>query len=53
MTNNSVASPESVQPVGALPCLDHLILRGNPIRQVIEYRTKVLEYFGERAVEVC
>ncbi|EFO21082.2 hypothetical protein LOAG_07406 [Loa loa] len=52
LTDNTVASPDDLRAVGALPCLDHLILRGNPIRQVIEYRIKVLEHFGERAVEV-
>ncbi|VDN44026.1 unnamed protein product [Gongylonema pulchrum] len=51
--DNNVSSPEDIKSVGSLPCLDHLILRGNPIRHVIEYRTKVLEHFGERAVEVC
>lgn len=52
LTDNILTSPDEIRAVGTLPCLDHLILRGNPIRQVIEYRVKVLEHFGERAVEV-
>ncbi|EJW80706.1 hypothetical protein WUBG_08385 [Wuchereria bancrofti] len=52
LTDNVIASPDDIRAVGTLPCLDHLILRGNPIRQVIEYRIKVLEHFGERAIEV-
>lgn len=52
LADNSVASPDEIRALGALPCLDHLILRGNPIREVIEYRIKVLEHFGERAAEV-
>uniref|UniRef100_A0A8R1TV99 Dynein assembly factor 1, axonemal homolog n=1 Tax=Onchocerca volvulus TaxID=6282 RepID=A0A8R1TV99_ONCVO len=52
LTDNIVASPDDILTVGTLPCLDHIILRGNPIRQVIEYRIKVLEHFGERATEV-
>ncbi|VDD96768.1 unnamed protein product [Enterobius vermicularis] len=52
VTDNKISSPEDVLPVGSLPCLEHIILRGNPIRQVVEYRTKVLELFGDRAAEV-
>ncbi|CAD6193514.1 unnamed protein product [Caenorhabditis auriculariae] len=49
---NKVSTIESVQPVGKLPCLEILILRENPIRKVVEYRTRVLEAFGERSSEV-
>ncbi|KHN71165.1 Nischarin [Toxocara canis] len=52
VSDNSISLPEDVAPVGSLPCLEHLILRGNPVRQVVEYRTKLLESFGERAAEV-
>ncbi|KAL3981572.1 Leucine rich repeat family protein [Acanthocheilonema viteae] len=52
LADNIVASPDDIRAVGTFPCLDHLILRGNPIRQIIEYRIKVLEHFGERAAEV-
>uniref|UniRef100_A0A915PUH2 U2A'/phosphoprotein 32 family A C-terminal domain-containing protein n=1 Tax=Setaria digitata TaxID=48799 RepID=A0A915PUH2_9BILA len=52
LTDNNIAEPDDIRTVGVLPCLDHLILRGNPIQQVIEYRIKVLEHFGERATEV-
>uniref|UniRef100_A0A915AA86 PX domain-containing protein n=1 Tax=Parascaris univalens TaxID=6257 RepID=A0A915AA86_PARUN len=52
LSDNSISTPEDVAAVGGLPCLEHIILRGNPVRQVVEYRTKVLESFGERAAEV-
>uniref|UniRef100_A0A914RB69 Uncharacterized protein n=1 Tax=Parascaris equorum TaxID=6256 RepID=A0A914RB69_PAREQ len=51
LSDNSISTPEDVAAVGGLPCLEHIILRGNPVRQVVEYRTKVLESFGERAAE--
>ncbi|VDN06056.1 unnamed protein product [Thelazia callipaeda] len=52
ITDNNIATADDVRPVCTLPCLDHLILKGNPVQQVIEYRTKVLELFGERFAEM-
>ncbi|VDK23509.1 unnamed protein product [Anisakis simplex] len=52
LTANAIATPEDVTPIGNLPCLEHIILRSNPVRQAVEYRTKILESFGERASEV-
>ncbi|VDM59901.1 unnamed protein product [Angiostrongylus costaricensis] len=52
LQNNALETIESVYPLGLLPCLEALHLCGNPVRNVIEYRTKVLEAFGERSCEI-
>uniref|UniRef100_A0A1I7WM44 LRRcap domain-containing protein n=1 Tax=Heterorhabditis bacteriophora TaxID=37862 RepID=A0A1I7WM44_HETBA len=52
LKNNDIASTEVAHSLGNLPCLETLILRGNPIRKVVEYRTRVLEAFGDRSDEV-
>lgn len=52
LRNNAIETVESVYPLGALPCLEVLHLKGNPIRKVVEYRTRMLEAFGERSCEV-
>ncbi|VDL87258.1 unnamed protein product [Nippostrongylus brasiliensis] len=52
LRNNAIESVESVYPLGSLPCLEALYLKGNPVRKVVEYRTRLLEAFGERNWEV-
>uniref|UniRef100_A0A914WJJ3 Uncharacterized protein n=1 Tax=Plectus sambesii TaxID=2011161 RepID=A0A914WJJ3_9BILA len=52
LKDNSLAQVADVWPVGRLPCLDTLILTGNPVEAIVEYRTRVLEAFGMRAGEV-
>ena len=49
---NDIATLEGVRPIGRLPCLEVLILRSNPVRKIVDYRTKILELFGERCKEV-
>ncbi|EFO92473.1 hypothetical protein CRE_11036 [Caenorhabditis remanei] len=49
---NNIQTLEAVQGIGKLPCLEIILLRDNPIRKLVEYRTKVLELFGERSSEV-
>ncbi|XGW31355.1 hypothetical protein V3C99_009934 [Haemonchus contortus] len=49
---NAIETLESVYPLGSLPCLEALHLKGNPIRKIVEYRTRLLEGFGERSWEV-
>ncbi|PIC35620.1 hypothetical protein B9Z55_014923 [Caenorhabditis nigoni] len=49
---NNIQTLEAVQGIGKLPCLEILLLRDNPIRKLVEYRTKVLELFGERSSEL-
>jgi hypothetical protein len=50
--DNAIAHIGDVWPIGQLPCLEQLMLSGNPIESIVEYRTRVLESFGERAKEV-
>ncbi|KAK6748333.1 hypothetical protein RB195_001137 [Necator americanus] len=52
LRNNAIDTVPSVYPLGGLPCLEVLHLRGNPVRKVVEYRTRVLEAFAERSCEV-
>ncbi|ETN80527.1 leucine Rich repeat-containing domain protein [Necator americanus] len=52
LRNNAIDTVPSVYPLGGLPCLEVLHLRGNPVRKVVEYRTRVLEAFAERSWEV-
>lgn len=42
-----------IQCLGNLPCLEKLQLANNPVTSIVDYRTKVLEVFGDRAKEVC
>ena len=41
-----------VRHVACLPCLENLKLQYNPVTIVVDYRTKILELFGDRASEV-
>ena len=42
-----------VKHLSGLPCLEILFLVGNPVTITLDYRTKVLELFGDRVREVC
>ncbi len=50
--DNALTHVEQVWPIGDLPCLVELRMNGNPLQQIVEYRTRVLEAFGARAHEV-
>ncbi len=41
-----------VRHIACLPCLENLRLVYNPVTIVVDYRTKILELFGDRASEV-
>lgn len=41
-----------LQHVCNLPCLEQLLLSGNPVTNVVDYRTKVLELFEDRFTEL-
>ena len=43
---------EDVRPVCLLPCLEKLQLTGNAVTMTVDYRTKILEMFGNRVDEV-
>ncbi|XP_043678738.1 nischarin-like [Vespula pensylvanica] len=50
---NRIEKIEEVKNIGHLPCLEHLRLTGNPVSTIVDYRVKVLEPFGKRAVDIC
>lgn len=50
---NQITELESVRTISSLPCLEVLILTGNPVSTVLDYRTSVLTMFGNRAAEIC
>lgn len=52
VSHNAIALVSEVGHVGALPCLESLDLRANPVNQLIDYRAHALLLFGGRAHEV-
>ncbi|KAG0713362.1 Nischarin [Chionoecetes opilio] len=53
VSTNNICEIAEVSHIAGLPCLETLIITGNPVATVVDYRTKVLELFGQRAAEVC
>ncbi|XP_041348841.1 nischarin-like isoform X2 [Gigantopelta aegis] len=52
ISNNEVAKISEVKHLSSLPCLENLFMVGNPVTITLDYRTKVLELFGDRVSEV-
>ncbi|CAI4224376.1 unnamed protein product [Auanema sp. JU1783] len=52
LKENKIETIESMQSLGRLPCLEVLILRGNLVRKIVDYRSKAFEVFGDRAKEI-
>lgn len=52
VSRNQVSLVSEVGHVGALPCLESVDLRGNPVIQLLDYRPHALLLFGQRASEV-
>ncbi|XP_030827981.1 nischarin [Strongylocentrotus purpuratus] len=50
--SNIIEHVLELQHVCNLPCLEQLLLSGNPVTNVVDYRTKVLELFEERFTEL-
>ncbi|XP_041459389.1 nischarin-like [Lytechinus variegatus] len=50
--SNIIEHVLEVQHVCNLPCLEHLLLSENPVTNVVDYRTKVLELFEDRFTEI-
>ncbi|CAH1103202.1 unnamed protein product [Psylliodes chrysocephalus] len=50
---NKINNVEDIQFLGDLPCLENLVLTGNNVATAVDYRVKVLEYFGDRAKNLC
>lgn len=53
VSTNNICEIPAVNHIARLPCLETLIITGNPVATVVDYRTKVLELFGRRASEIC
>ncbi len=51
--SNWVEESHEIKHVSALPELEYLVLTGNPVSTIIDYRIKVFEYFGNRAKDLC
>ncbi|KAJ8877231.1 hypothetical protein PR048_021685 [Dryococelus australis] len=50
---NQLSEVVEVKHISSLPCLENLILLGNPVAIVVDYRVRVLEHFGSHAGEIC
>ena len=50
---NAIVRVTEVNHVARLPCLENLVLTGNPVATIVDYRTKVLECFADRCSEIC
>ncbi|XP_054262499.1 nischarin [Macrosteles quadrilineatus] len=51
--SNIIVDVSEVQHVRTLDKLNYLVLTGNPVATVVDYRIKVLEQFGRRAASLC
>lgn len=49
---NAIESIDEVDHVANLPCLEELILTGNPIAGTVDYRSRVLARFNDRINEI-
>lgn len=49
---NSIDNIDEVDHVAELPCLEELILTGNPIAGKVDYRSHVLSRFGDRCNDI-
>lgn len=49
---NSIESIDEVDYVAGLPCLEELILTGNPIAGTVDYRSRVLARFNDRINDI-
>uniref|UniRef100_A0A915KPC9 PX domain-containing protein n=1 Tax=Romanomermis culicivorax TaxID=13658 RepID=A0A915KPC9_ROMCU len=52
LRNNRLVQTIDIRPIGNLPCLKVLLLAGNPLEASVEYRSRILEWFTDRAAEV-
>lgn len=50
---NKLTEIEDVKHIGNLPCLENIVLTGNHLATTIDYRVRVLEYFGDKAKHTC
>ncbi|XP_053377784.1 nischarin-like isoform X2 [Mercenaria mercenaria] len=53
LSYNQVALVDDIKPINRLPCVEQLLLIGNPVTITLDYRTKTLALFGDRVSEIC
>ncbi|XP_014790736.1 nischarin isoform X5 [Octopus bimaculoides] len=53
ISNNDISDINEVKHVSGLPCMEKLSMVANSVTIVLDYRTKVLAMFLERANEIC
>ncbi|XP_034245419.1 nischarin [Thrips palmi] len=53
LASNQISDLDQVKHICNLPCLENVVLTGNPLAIVVDYRVKVLEQFGARATLIC
>lgn len=53
LASNQISDIDQVKHICNLPCLENLVLTGNSVAIVVDYRVKVLEQFGNRATSIC
>ncbi|XP_059481181.1 nischarin [Neocloeon triangulifer] len=53
LASNAVSDVSEARHLSALPNLEYLTLTGNPVSTTVDYRTRVLERFGNRAADIC
>ncbi|KAA0202552.1 hypothetical protein HAZT_HAZT008825 [Hyalella azteca] len=53
VSSNLITDIKEVEHLSKLPCLEDVVLTGNPVATIVDYRTKVLECFGSRCSEIC
>ena len=53
VSSNCLANVSDIEYINQLPCLEELVLTGNPVSTIVDYRTKILELFGKKAWELC
>ena len=52
VSSNDINDVSTVEAISGLPCLESLILNGNVVATVVDYRIKVIELFGTRSSEI-
>jgi nischarin len=53
LASNAVSDVAEARHLSGLPNLEYLTLTGNPVSTTVDYRTRVLERFGNRAADIC
>lgn len=51
--SNIITDILEIKYIKHLPKIDYIVLTGNPVATIVDYRIKVLEYFDRRAATIC